>query len=836
MNVYRKGKSGCEISINHYKNVCKNASFTIQILENLPGNGYKNGSKDLEMLEYRLQREDYWIKLLRTSYPYGLNERTKSMNKDLPVGKNFPPLARHGARYLDTRSRTKINTRLLSSNLTEFFKYINNFPIKSRSNECRKLLETFKKSELRNLGNLIDSCFQKDESEQKWHDLIMDIIFTKVHKKEVTNTKKIPKYVLPIFFDNKGLEFIKLNSILNNNDIRNHLPDPLKEDEVPSPVYNLSNTIRNKIFNYKDTVNSININDKLSYGTNINTCDCATSMFKNQHHGHILTGDLRIIENNKLRKIVSKGPNYREPKTLNWKKCKDNINLGINTLIDGKLSSVKNVTKDSLTPWKNAVMDKVDQNISALKTKLKLSKSNPVLKQTEVIEYLKELHKKFVLVPIDKASNNVAIICKKYYVEVILKEIGVIGKSNPTYHITDMPSNEIVHNNCEYSKHLGFTLTEKEKILPIMYWLPKMHKNPVGFRFIIASKLCSTKQISKSVSNVFKLIYTQIENFHKNEKFLKNYNKFWVLQNSNPVINALRDINKKKRAKSISTYDFSTLYTKLPHDKLIKILFSIIDFAFKGGNKSFIRVSSKGKAFWGKKVKGVIGFSKTALKKAVQHLIENCYFTVGNATLIQAIGIPMGIDPAPFWANLFLYFYEEEYMKSLISSNKPKARHFHCTKRFIDDLCAVNDGGEFGRSYLDIYPQELELKVEHQGTHACFLNLDISILDNMFVYKLYDKRDDFPFSIVRMPHIDSNIPQNIFYSAMKGEFLRIARSTLFIQDFLPRAKELLRRMHSQGSRSAPTKHSLRKIIISHKEDFQHYHIPCDTLIDTLMQD
>ena len=87
-----------------------------------------------------------------------------------------------------------------------------------------------------------------------------------------------------------------------------------------------------------------------------------------------------------------------------------------------------------------------------------------------------------------------------------------------------------------------------------------------------------------------------------------------------------------------------------------------------------------------------------------------------------------------------------------------------------------------------------------------------------------------------MPHIESNIPQNIFYSSIKGEFLRIARSTLFVCDFLPRAKDLLKRMHSQGSRSAPTKHSLRKIIMTHKEDFQHYHISCDTLINILMQD
>ena len=67
----------------------------------------------------------------------------------------------------------------------------------------------------------------------------------------------------------------------------------------------------------------------------------------------------------------------------------------------------------------------------------------------------------------------------------------------------------------------------------------------------------------------------------------------------------------------------------------------------------------------------------------------------------QALGIPMGIDSAPFWANLFLYSYEEEYISLLISPDKIKARHSHLTKRFIDDLCATNDGGEFERCICD---------------------------------------------------------------------------------------------------------------------------------------
>ena len=91
---------------------------------------------------------------------------------------------------------------------------------------------------------------------------------------------------------------------------------------------------------------------------------------------------------------------------------------------------------------------------------------------------------------------------------------------------------------------------------------------------------------------------------------------------------------------------------------------------------------------------------------------------------------------------------------------------------------------------------EIKLKVGHQGDHVRFLNLDITIKCETFIYKLYHKRDSFPFSAFLMPHKESNIRQNIFYSAIKGEFLKIACSTLCLRDFSSKAKELLERIRT----------------------------------------
>ena len=62
----------------------------------------------------------------------------------------------------------------------------------------------------------------------------------------------------------------------------------------------------------------------------------------------------------------------------------------------------------------------------------------------------------------------------------------------------------------------------------------------------------------------------------------------------------------------------------------------------------------------------------------------------------------MGIDPARFWANLYLYKLECRFMRDLLKSDSRKARKFHDSLRFIDNLLCLNDGDEFGTSFKKI--------------------------------------------------------------------------------------------------------------------------------------
>ena len=823
MNIHRTGKSGCEIAINHFTNICPGAGFTIHILEKLEGNGYINGDTnegvDPDMLNKRLDREDYWIKSLRTISPYGLNERTKKMNKLDPIGTLFNKVPRYGERYHVTERQNRANK---DKNIT-LDTILQDLSIKSneeKANFLRKRLASLSVKIHKKITIDAKNKLETDIEEGliRWLEIIIDTYFTKVYKKETDKKEcKVPKIRFPVYFHNKGIEYINLQNILHQNDVLNCLPINFKEEHRPCVIFKLTPPIRNKILNYKEVVENIDKNDISTYGTGITECNCKDSEFCDPSHGHIITGNLQFITNSKLRKLFSKGPNYREPKIIKWDKAMESIRVGLQKCEE---FLKREYTNHDFSMWKECILNNVENKICSIKQKVKVRKTTSILNDLQVKQYLNSLHEKYVIVPIDKASSNLAIICKKYYTEIILKELGVLGERNNTYVLVNTDDKNIIKKDKQYCQKLKIKQGEDNEKLPIMYWTPKMHKNPVGKRFIVASKKCSLKPLAKIISSIFKMFYYQMENFHKSEKFLANYNQFWVLKNANPIIQIINNINRKKNAKSICTYDFSTLYTNILHESLITTLNKLIDFVFKGGKKEYVCMNWKGEVYSGNKSTKCLKFDKELIKDAVPYVINNCHFSVGNFILRQSIGIPMGSDPSPWWANLYLYSFEVEYMKKIIKNDKVQARSYHGARRFIDDVALINDGGNFSKFYKEIYPPELELKLESSGTQASFLNLYIEITEGIFKYKLYDKRDDFPFSIVRMPYKESNIPENIFYSALSGEIIRIGRSTLLKADFLPKIKELIQRIKNQGASYNRIRRTIRKVINKHGDDFK----------------
>ena len=194
----------------------------------------------------------------------------------------------------------------------------------------------------------------------------------------------------------------------------------------------------------------------------------------------------------------------------------------------------------------------------------------------------------------------------------------------------------------------------------------------------------------------------------------------------------------------------------------------------------------------------------------------------------------MGSDPAPFFANLFLYYYECKWLNNTKKIDNKKARKFGNTFRFIDDLLSINDGNEFEKNIHDIYPEELELKRENlTDSEASFLDLYLKINDGQIEIKLYDKRDSYSFPIVRLPYKSSNLPHKMFYSSVGAEILRIARVTSSIDQLTGTVTNIITRMLHQGAVYGSLKTLLKKIVNSH-DTFVNFGLSNAELVDRII--
>ena len=490
------------------------------------------------------------------------------------------------------------------------------------------------------------------------------------------------------------------------------------------------------------------------------------------------------------------------------------------------------------TEWKNKVFEIVDNRIATLRTQVYPKRKNKILCSNDVKHSLRELQDNYVMVPIDKAVNNVAFICKRYYAEVLIKELGLAGGETMTYEqLNTISLDGIINAHTEsLHKEFGLSVPEEMQTLPNIYWLPKLHKTPTKARFIIASQKCTIKKLSKDITSIFKLAYDQIEKYNQKASTFSGIKTFWVIQNSNPVLNALEKVNIKKNAKTISSFDFSTLYTNILHSKLLDEISAVIKFVFKGGRKNNISINRHGIARWTTYVgNSSSNYSLDQILKAIEYLLNNCHFKFGNKLFRQIVGIPMGSDPAPYFANLFLYRYESRWLNKMKKDNNILARKFGKVFRYIDDLLTINDGGEFEKHYSLIYPEELELKKENvSNTESNFLELNIHISNHTFYTKLYDKRDAFGFNISRLPFKNSNMPGKMFYSSACAEILRICRATSSLADSLVKAKSLINRMIHQGATLPVLKTSLVKCLNKHKIAMIKFNTTTDNLVNNFL--
>ena len=200
----------------------------------------------------------------------------------------------------------------------------------------------------------------------------------------------------------------------------------------------------------------------------------------------------------------------------------------------------------------------------------------------------------------------------------------------------------------------------------------------------------------------------------------------WILKNSTNLLSSLGYLGVR-RAISIQTFDFSTLYTSIPHDLLKSRVNNIINNVLKHKNGAtrytHIKVGRNKSYFTNDPLNGDNKYIANDICKMIEFLVDNIYVRFGGQLFRQMVGIPMGTSSASLLADLFLYSYKNEFLDKHIKEGKRKlARKFNLSYRYTDDLISFNNK-KFKELISEIYPKGLTISETKESYLSCFLSL-----------------------------------------------------------------------------------------------------------------
>ena len=163
------------------------------------------------------------------------------------------------------------------------------------------------------------------------------------------------------------------------------------------------------------------------------------------------------------------------------------------------------------------------------------------------------------------------------------------------------------------------------------------------------------------------------------------------------------------------------LHTTLPHHLIKDKLIDLIEHTFSREKALYLACNDQRAFFTSDVYKNYNLWSCQKVCEALVYLLDNIFIRFGTKLYRQIIGIPIGTNCARLVADLFLYCYERDFMKSLSRGNQSDIiEAFNSTSRYLDNLLTI-DTIYFEQIVNRIYPAELQLnKANSSDTEVYF--------------------------------------------------------------------------------------------------------------------
>ena len=157
-----------------------------------------------------------------------------------------------------------------------------------------------------------------DRSNRLYDAALLTTCYTQHALRPVIDSKiNHVRHYIKIPFINKGMEFIDLHVHSEINRYQSAISNYFKNCEVPVICYKYNKSIRSAIFNF-NILFLILISKLVPL-----IPETVRTKYVYPAAGHVITGNLKIISDSRIRSIFAKSPKYRFPAKIDFQSCRD---------------------------------------------------------------------------------------------------------------------------------------------------------------------------------------------------------------------------------------------------------------------------------------------------------------------------------------------------------------------------------------------------------------------------------------------------------------------------------------------------------------------------------
>ena len=385
-----------------------------------------------------------------------------------------------------------------------------------------------------------------------------------------------------------------------------------------------------------------------------------------------------------------------------------------------------------------------------------------------------------IVKPADK-NLGLTLISKEWYIAECERQLSDISTYARVHHVSLSGIQEKVldyiatlEGNIPSNEHKWLTRETRRLIrMPQFYIMPKLHKNPVKGRPIVASHSWCTWPLSKWVAN-------RINTYAASQDT--------VLTDTNALIALLRGMELSEDDDiMLSTADVESLYTSIPIPGALVAVEERLRAC--GVDESFLRITIN----------------------AVGYVLRNNFFECNGNVYHQRKGLAMGTPLAPPVANLFLASQEARLMRVVT----PPLLYV----RFLDDIFVVQRLSEAEPKHLlwdglnTMHP-DIKLTRESSPSMVDFLDLQIYRQGKRLLHRVHQKAlNKYLYISPRSCH-----PRHVIEGFVRTELIRYARNSSTELDFVKICHAFSNRLRERGFHPTFLKHLFASV------NFKHYAI------------